>query len=227
MGDKNMELLDKFNIKTNNMHIYDTAFSHSSYCNEHDSLEDYQRLEFLGDKVLDLIMSDYLYNKFDYEEGKMTKIRSMYVCENALYEYALLLDFPEYVKVGKGEEANGGKHRKATLADMFESFLGAVYLDQGYKKAKEIVYEVVIPFIKEKPETFFMDYKSELQEMVQTTKKSVTYELVKEEGPSHDRTFTMNVIVDGIVLGTGTAKSKKEAEQKAAHHALEKQAKLN
>lgn len=222
-----MKLLDRFNIKTNNMHIYDTAFSHSSYCNEHNLTEDYQRLEFLGDKVLDLIMSDYLYNTTNYEEGKMTKIRSMYVCENALYEYALLLDFPKYVKVGKGEEANGGKHRKATLADMFESFLGAVYLDQGYKKAKEIVYEVVIPFIKEKPETFFMDYKSELQEMVQTTKKSVTYELVKEEGPSHDRTFTMNVIVDGIVLGTGTAKSKKEAEQKAAHHALEKQAKLN
>ena len=152
----------------------------------------------------------------------MTKIRSMYVCENALYEYALLLDFPEYVKVGKGEEASGGKHRKATLADMFESFLGAVYLDQGYRKAKEIVYEIVIPFIKEKPETFFMDYKSKLQEMVQTTKKSVTYELINEEGPAHDRTFTMNVIVDGIVLGTGIAKSKKEAEQEAAHHAMEK-----
>jgi len=217
-----MKLLDKFNIKTNNMHIYDTAFSHSSYCNEHNLKEDYQRLEFLGDKVLDLIMSDYLYNTTDYEEGKMTKIRSMYVCENALYEYAQLLNFPEYVKVGKGEEANGGKHRKATLADMFESFLGAVYLDQGYKKAKEIVYEVVIPFIKEKPETFFMDYKSKLQELVQTTKKSVTYELIKEEGPAHDRTFTINVIVEGIVLGTGVAKSKKEAEQEAAHHAMEK-----
>lgn len=217
-----MKLLDKFNIKTNNMHIYDTAFSHSSYCNEHNLKEDYQRLEFLGDKVLDLIMSDYLYNTTNYEEGKMTKIRSMYVCENALYEYAQLLDFPEYVKVGKGEEANGGKHRKATLADMFESFLGAVYLDQGYKKAREIVYEVVIPFIKEKSETFFMDYKSKLQELVQTTKKSVTYELIKEEGPAHDRTFTINVIVEGIVLGTGVAKSKKEAEQKAAHHAMEK-----
>lgn len=217
-----MKLLDKFNIKTNNMHIYDTAFSHSSYCNEHNLKEDYQRLEFLGDKVLDLIMSDYLYNTTDYEEGKMTKIRSMYVCENALYEYAQLLDFPEYVKVGKGEEANGGRHRKATLADMFESFLGAVYLDQGYKKAREIVYEVVIPFIKEKPETFFMDYKSKLQELVQTTKKSVTYELIKEEGPAHDRTFTINVIVEGIVLGTGVAKSKKEAEQEAAHHAMEK-----
>ena len=217
-----MKLLDRFNIKTDNMHIYDTAFSHSSYCNENNLTEDYQRLEFLGDKVLDLIMSDYLYNTTDYEEGKMTKIRSMYVCENALYEYALLLDFPEYVKVGKGEEASGGKHRKATLADMFESFLGAVYLDQGYRKAKEIVYEIVIPFIKEKPETFFMDYKSKLQEMVQTTKKSVTYELINEEGPAHDRTFTMNVIVDGIVLGTGIAKSKKEAEQETAHHAMEK-----
>ncbi len=217
-----MKLLDRFNIKTDNMHIYDTAFSHSSYCNENNLTEDYQRLEFLGDKVLDLIMSDYLYNTTDYEEGKMTKIRSMYVCENALYEYALLLDFPEYVKVGKGEEASGGKHRKATLADMFESFLGAVYLDQGYRKAREIVYEIVIPFIKEKPETFFMDYKSKLQEMVQTTKKSVTYELINEEGPAHDRTFTMNVIVDGIVLGTGVAKSKKEAEQEAAHHAMEK-----
>lgn len=222
-----MKLLEKFNIKTNNMHIYDTAFSHSSYCNEHGLKEDYQRLEFLGDKVLDLIMSDYLYNETNYEEGKMTKIRSMYVCENALYEYALLLDFPEYVKVGKGEEASGGRYRKATLADMFESFLGAVYLDQGYRKAREIVYDVVIPFIKEKPETFFMDYKSELQEKVQTTKKSVNYEVIKEEGPSHDRTFTVNVIVDGIVLATGVAKSKKEAEQEAAKHALNKQAKVS
>ena len=222
-----MELLDRFNIKTSNMHIYDTAFSHSSYCNEHNLTEDYQRLEFLGDKVLDLIMSDYLYNTTDYEEGKMTKIRAMYVCENALYEYAKLLDFPKYVKVGKGEEASGGRFRKATLADMFESFLGAVYLDQGYLKAKQIVYEIVIPFIKEKPETFFMDYKSELQEMVQTTKKSVDYEVVKEEGPSHDRTFTINAIVDGIVLGTGSTKSKKEAEQEAAKKALEKQAKIS
>lgn len=220
-----MKLLDKFDIKTDNMHIYDTAFSHSSYCNENNIEEDYQRLEFLGDKVLDLIMSDYLYHTTDFEEGKMSKIRSMYVCENALYEYAMLLDFPRYVKVGKGEEKSGGKYRKATLADMFESFLGAVYLDQGYKKAREIVYEVVIPFIEDKPETFFNDYKSNLQEMVQTTKDSVTYELVSEQGPAHDRLFTMNAVVDGIVLGTGTAKSKKEAEQIAAKHALEKQAK--
>ena len=221
-----MKLLDKYNIKTNNKEIYDTAFSHSSYCNENNIKEDYQRLEFLGDKVLDLIISDYLYHQTNFEEGKMTKIRSMYVCENALYEYALLLDFPEYVKVGKGEEQSGGKKRKAILADMFESFLGAVYLDQGYLKAKEIVYDVVIPFIQKTPEIFFMDYKSKLQELVQTDKKSVDYILVKEEGPSHDRTFTINVVVEGIVLGTGIAKTKKDAEQAAAKEALDKQAKI-
>lgn len=221
-----MKLLEKYNINTDNMEIYDTAFSHSSYCNENNIKEDYQRLEFLGDKVLDLIMSDYLYHQTSFEEGKMTKIRSMYVCENALYEYALLLDFPEYVKVGKGEEQSGGKKRKAILADMFESFLGAVYLDQGYLKAKEIVYDVVIPFIQKTPEIFFMDYKSKLQELVQTDKKSVDYILVKEEGPSHDRTFTINVVVEGIVLGTGIAKTKKDAEQAAAKEALDKQAKI-
>ena len=221
-----MKLLDKYNIKTNNKEIYDTAFSHSSYCNENNIKEDYQRLEFLGDKVLDLIISDYLYHQTNFEEGKMTKIRSMYVCENALYEYALLLDFPQYLKVGKGEEQSGGKKRKAILADMFESFLGAVYLDQGYLKAKEIVYDVVIPFIQKTPEIFFMDYKSKLQELVQTDKKSVDYILVKEEGPSHDRTFTINVVVAGIVLGTGIAKTKKDAEQAAAKEALDKQAKI-
>ncbi len=222
-----MKLLDKFNIKTDNMNIYDMAFSHSSYCNENNIKEDYQRLEFLGDKVLDLIMSDYLYNTTSYEEGKMTKIRSMYVCENALYEYSLLLNFKDYAKLGKGEEKNNTNHHKAIYADMFESFLGAVYLDQGYMKAKEIVYSVAIPFIEKTPEIFFMDYKSELQEMVQTTKKSVNYEVIKEEGPSHDRTFTINAVVDGIVLGTGKAKSKKDAEQEAAKSALDKQAKVS
>ena len=219
-----MELLDRFNIKSKNIHLYNVAFCHSSYSNEHNLNYDYQRLEFLGDKVLDLIMSDYLYNTTDLEEGKMSKIRSMYVCENALYEYALLLNFPKYVKVGKGEEQSGGKLRKAILADMFESFLGAVYLDQGFKKAREIVYDVIVPFIKDKDVTFFMDYKSKLQELVQTTKKSVLYVLKKETGPAHDRTFYVDVLVDNIVLGTGVAKSKKEAEQNAAKNALKKSA---
>ncbi len=221
-----MKLLDDFNIKTDNMEIYDIAFSHSSYCNEHNLPRDYQRLEFLGDKVLDLIMSDYLYNTTDYEEGKMTKIRSMYVCENALYEYANILNFKDYAKLGVGEEKNNVNNHKAIYADMFESFLGAVYQDQGYLKAKEIVYSVAIPFIEKTPEVFFMDYKSRLQELVQTDKKSIKYVLVNEQGPAHDRLFTTNVIVDNIVLGTGTAKSKKEAEQNAAKSALEKEANI-
>ncbi len=221
-----MKLLDDFNIKTDNMEIYDIAFSHSSYCNEHNLPRDYQRLEFLGDKVLDLIMSDYLYNTTDYEEGKMTKIRSMYVCENALYEYANILNFKDYAKLGVGEEKNNINNHKAIYADMFESFLGAVYQDQGYLKAKEIVYSVAIPFIEKTPEVFFMDYKSRLQELVQTDKKSIKYVLVNEQGPAHDRLFTTNVIVDNVVLGTGTAKSKKEAEQNAAKSALEKEANI-
>ena len=221
-----MKLLDRFNIKTSNMQIYDTAFSHSSYCNEHNLPRDYQRLEFLGDKVLDLIMSDYLYNTTDYEEGKMTKIRSMYVCENALYEYANILNFKDYAKLGIGEEKNNVNNHKAIYADMFESFLGAVYQDQGYLKAKEIVYSVAIPFIEKTPEVFFIDYKSRLQELVQTDKKSIKYVLVNEQGPAHDRLFTTNVIVDNVVLGTGTAKSKKEAEQNAAKSALEKEANI-
>ena len=221
-----MKLLDDFNIKTDNMEIYDIAFSHSSYCNEHNLPRDYQRLEFLGDKVLDLIMSDYLYNTTDYEEGKMTKIRSMYVCENDLYEYANILNFKDYAKLGVGEEKNNVNNHKAIYADMFESFLGAVYQDQGYLKAKEIVYSVAIPFIEKTPEVFFMDYKSRLQELVQTDKKSIKYVLVNEQGPAHDRLFTTNVIVDNVVLGTGTAKSKKEAEQNAAKSALEKEANI-
>ena len=221
-----MKLLDDFNIKTDNMEIYDIAFSHSSYCNEHNLPRDYQRLEFLGDKVLDLIMSDYLYNTTDYEEGKMTKIRSMYVCENALYEYANILNFKDYAKLGIGEEKNNVNNHKAIYADMFESFLGAVYQDKGYLKAKEIVYSVAIPFIEKTPEVFFMDYKSRLQELVQTDKKSIKYVLVNEQGPAHDRLFTTNVIVDNVVLGTGTAKSKKEAEQNAAKSALEKEANI-
>ena len=220
------ELFKRLNIEPKDMSLYKNAFSHSSYVNEHKAKNDYERLEFLGDAVLDLVVADYLYTHYKETEGEMTKVRASYVCENALYEYAMLLDFPKYVKIGKGEEKSGGRYRKATLADMFESFLGAVYLDQGYIKARQIVYEIVIPFIKDKPEIFFMDYKSKLQELVQTTKKSVHYELSKEEGPSHDRTFYVNVIVDGIILGSGSAKSKKEAEQHAAHDALKKQAKL-
>ncbi|MDD3048971.1 MAG: ribonuclease III [Bacilli bacterium] len=220
-----MELLEQFNIIPRNKELYEHAFLHSSYCNEHHLANNYERLEFLGDKVLDLVISEYLYRKKDFEEGQMTKVRAGYVCENALYEYALSLKFNEYVKVGKGEENSGGKFRKAILADTFESFMGAVYLDQGLNKVKEIINKVIIPILENESEVFFNDYKSMLQELVQLDKRTVEYELVSQTGPAHSKTFTVVVRVDGINYGTGVAKTKKEAEQEAAHDALNKQAK--
>jgi ribonuclease-3 len=159
------------------------------------------------------------------DEGQMTRMRASYVCENALYEYALSLEFNEYVKLGHGEAQNGGAFRKAILADVFEAFLGATYLDQGLEKVKEIINLSVIPLIEREDDYLFKDYKTMLQELVQIDKRTVVYELVKEVGPPHDKTFTVVVKVDGIVFGEGSAKSKKEAEQVAAFDALKKQAK--
>ena len=132
-----MELLKKFKIKPNDITLYETAFSHTSYSNEH-GVKSYERLEFLGDAVLELLMSEYLYQSNKYDEGEMTKIRAHYVCETANYEYSVKLGLNEYLKLGKGEEENGGKYRKAIVSDIFESFLGALYLDQGLDKATEL-----------------------------------------------------------------------------------------
>jgi ribonuclease III len=217
-----MKILKKFNIVPNNIELYEQAFSHSSYCNEHNLKDNYERLEFLGDAVLDVIISEYLYKKMHVEEGQMTKLRASYVCENALYEYALGLNFNEYIKLGKGEEISGGKFKKAILADTFEAFIGAVYIDQGLRKVRDIIYKVIIPKIENIATTFFVDYKSLLQELVQTNKNSVEYELAKQEGPPHNKVFTVEVKVGGIKFGTGKASSKKEAEQEAAKDALNK-----
>jgi ribonuclease-3 len=218
-------LLNKFRITPNDIKLYEMAFTHSSYAYEHTGTKDYERLEFLGDAVLELIISDYLYKTHDLGEGPMTRMRASYVCEDALYKYSLSLNFNEYVKLGHGEEQSGGAYRKTILADIFEAFLGATYLDQGLGKAKEIIYEVVIPKI-ENDDHFFKDYKTMLQELVQIDKRIVVYNLVKEVGPPHDREFTVVVKVDGIKYGEGTAKSKKQAEQEAALDALNKQAKI-
>jgi len=219
-----MEILKNYNIVPKNIEIFHEAFYHSSYANEHNLEHDYERLEFLGDTVLDLVVSDYLYKNTNIEEGDMTKIRSNYVCENALYEYAKSLNFSDYIKVGKGEEASGGKDRKTTLADAFEAFIGAIYIDQGYDKAKEFVEKIVIPHMKKEEDIFFKDYKSLFQELIQTENGTVHYELVSETGPAHDKEFVVHVMVDDIVLGKGVAKTKKEAEQIAAKDALSKRA---
>lgn len=216
-----MKLLNDLNIIPNNEELFIRAFSHTSYANEH-NCESYERLEYLGDAVLELVISEYLYKNTEYPEGEMTKLRSGYVCENANYEYAIELGLNDYLLLGHGEEENGGRTRKAIVADIFESFIGALFLDQGLDTAKRFIYKVVIPKIEDKTLDLFTDYKSVLQELVQTDKRSLVYEVIDESGPSHDKTFTIIVKIDDIVYGKGIAKSKKEAEQLAARDALKK-----
>ena len=216
------ELFKKIKITPKNEKLYLTAFSHSSYANEHKAKQDYERLEFLGDAVLDLVVADYLYSNKKETEGEMTKVRASYVCENALYEYSMSLGLNQYIRVGHGEEKEGGKFKKAIVADIFEALIGAIYLDLGYATARKTVLNIIVPYIEDPNITFFSDYKSALQEYVQTTQQSLQYELIKEEGPAHNKSFTVQVKIDDIIYGVKKTGSKKEAEQEAAKVALSK-----
>ncbi|MBQ7140308.1 MAG: ribonuclease III [Bacilli bacterium] len=219
-----MNFLKKFNIIPKNIEYYNIAFTHTSYSYENNLSYNYERLEFLGDAVLELVITDYLYNNMNALEGEMTKLRASYVCENALYEYAKEIELSTFIKVGHGEKMSGGQNKKTIMADVFEALIGAIYLDLGYVKAKHFIDSVVLPHIQNNENNDFLrDYKSELQELVQTNKKSVTYEVVGESGPAHNKTFEVIAMVEGIVFGKAKAKSKKEAEQMAAKVALEKQ----
>ena len=214
------ELFDRLNIKPKNLELYTTAFSHSSYVNKNHIKSDYERLEFLGDAVLELVASDYLYKTKTINEGEMTKLRASYVCENACYEYSKDLNLSKYIKVGHGEEIDGGRYKKVILADIFEALMGAIYLDLGFSTAKRVIDSIVIPYVEDPNILFFSDYKSALQEYVQTKQKSLEYEVVLEQGPAHNKLFTTVVKIDGIIYGKGSAGSKKEAEQEAARDAL-------
>ena len=214
------KLFTKLNIKPKNIELYKSAFSHSSYVNEHKIKHDYERLEFLGDAVLDLVLADYLFNNYKETEGEMTKVRASYVCENANYCYATDLGLQDYILLGNGEQKDG--YKKAIVADIFEALMGAIYVDLGYATARKTILNIVTPYIENPNITFFSDYKSTLQEYVQTNQKSLEYNLINEEGPAHDKRFTIEVRIDNIVYGTGIGPSKKEAEQIAAKKAIEK-----
>ena len=216
------ELFKKLNIKPKNIELYKQAFIHTSYAYENNLDYSYETLEFLGDAFLELVISDYLYRENKFQEGEMTKLRASYVCENALFEYATDLGFSELVMLGKGEINTGGSHKKAILADIFEAFIAAAYLDQGFEKTKEVALKIIIPYIENEDVLFFSDYKSELQEAVQDVQKELTYELINESGPAHNKHFEMAVKIDNIVYGTGEGHTKKEAEQEAAKSALKK-----
>lgn len=212
-----MKFLNDLGIEIDNKELLTTALTHSSYSNEMGG-ENYERLEFLGDSVLQLIMSEYFYKNHDLSEGDMSKTRASYVCENALYEYSKKINLIPYVKVGHGLDHT---ENETIIADVFEAVLAVIYLDKGFDVARDYVYKVIIPFVKEK-RVFLSDYKSHLQEMVQTEKKSLEYLLIEETGPAHDKRFKVNVLVDNIVFGTGIGRSKKEAEQNAAKDAIKK-----
>lgn len=195
------------------------ALTHTSYANEH-NCESYERLEYLGDAVLEIVCSEYLYFNTNEPEGEMSRLRSLYVCENALYEYSKEVKLKDYIRLGNGiEEAN-----KTIIADVFEATVAVIYLEQGISAVKRLFRNLIVPFIKNH-EDFLMDYKSLLQESVQTVKKSVTYNLISETGPAHKREFKVEVIIDDLVYGVGVGSSKKEAEQNAAKEAYMKRAK--
>lgn len=215
-----MKVFNKLDINPTNMNLYTTAVTHSSYTNENPSYPDYERLEFLGDAVLEIIISEYLYKERKLEEGVMTRMRASYVCEEACATYAKEIGLDKDIKIGSGEEVN-----QTILADVFEAFVAALYLDQGFEFTTKFVLDIIIPYIDNEVD-FLHDYKSTLQELVQTVKKSVVYEVVDEEGPAHNKTFTSIVKIDGITMGMGTGSSKKASEQEAAKDALSKQAKI-
>ncbi len=211
-----MKTLKKYGIDLSNSNLLSTALTHTSYANEH-NCESYERLEFLGDAVLELVSSDYIYKNHNYDEGLMSKNRSLYVCENALYEYAKDINLKDYIKVGNGiKEPN-----KTVIADVFEAVIAVIYLELGIDKVTLLFNNLIVPYIESNVD-FLMDYKSTLQELIQTEQRSIEYSLIKEGGPAHKKYFIVEVKIDGIVYGTGKGRNKKEAEQHAAKEAISK-----
>lgn len=197
------------------------ALTHSSYANEMkiNKCDDYERQEFLGDAVLELVSSDFLYKKYtDYSEGRLTKIRSSLVCEPALAFCAKQIGLEQYIRLGKGEEATGGRMRDSIISDVFEALIGAIYLDGGFEPARDFIINYVMDGCEDR--ILFYDSKSLLQEKVQASKKKLEYKLISETGPDHQKEFVIEAIINGVSVGTGSGNTKKAAEQQAAVNVL-------
>ena len=221
------ELEKKLNYTFRDPGLLGEALSHSSYATEHRSagLRSNERLEFLGDSVLGFVTAEFLFLQHpDLPEGDLTRIRAALVCEQSLYEVARKLDLGRYLKLGRGEEAGGGRERTSILADATEAVFAAVYLDGGIGAASTLIHRVLLDAEKEEVvEERRRDYKTALQELVQRQADQVlTYRMIGEEGPDHDKTFLAEVLLNGTQVGTGSGHSKKEAEQSAAKAALRK-----
>lgn len=197
------------------------ALTHSSYSNELkiNKYGNYERLEFLGDAVLELTTSQFFYLEYpDKKEGELTRIRSSMVCEPALAYCAREFSLQEYILLGKGEETTGGRERDSIISDVLEAVLGAIYLDGGFEDADRFVKKHILTDLENKQ--LFYDAKTILQEKMQKKGKSLSYELIGEKGPDHDKTFEVAVLIDGVLCSTGSGKSKKQAEQQAAYALL-------
>ena len=219
-------LQENLNYRFKNIELLVTALTHSSYANENKlkATDSNERLEFLGDSIINFIVSQYLFNKYpNYPEGELTKIRAKVVCESSLAFAARKIELGKYLLLGKGEEATGGRDRDSILADASEALVGAIYMDSDFETTNKLLlenFEADLVYAVARG-VLFIDYKTELQENLQKkTKSKIEYKVVKEVGPDHNKIFYIDVLVDNKVVGTGSGRNKKEAEQMAAKDAL-------
>ncbi|ENZ01760.1 ribonuclease III [Clostridium thermobutyricum] len=217
------EMEASLGVTFTNLSYLRVALTHSSFANQYKDSEYNERLEFLGDSVLQLSVTEYLYKNYkEKSEGELTKIRSLIVCENSLYEVAKSVNIGAYIRMSRGEELTGGRNRVSIQADAIEAVIAAIYLDKGFEYAREFIlnkfHDIIDKAINNK---IILDFKTKLQEHLQQNGEvNITYELVKFEGPPHRRKFYTRVLINKEVMGEGEGYSKKEAEQKSAKQAL-------
>lgn len=218
---KTFEGLIDYTFQNKNLLV--EALTHSSYANEGKKhLHNNERLEFLGDSVLSVIVAEHLFRNFKHiPEGELTRLRASLVCEQALFEFAQKISLGEYIFLGRGEENTGGRNRPSIVSDAFEAVIAAVFLDGGMDAAKKYVLSFIPEDLNPQEKAGFSDYKTVLQEIIQQNREEkVEYVLIAESGPDHDKTFEIEVRMNSNVIGTGSGKSKKQAEQNAAKEAL-------
>lgn len=223
MNESREELEEKIQYHFRDPQLLTVAVTHTSYANEHrkQRVHHNERLEFLGDAVLEVISSEYLFRKYpDKEEGELSKMRASMVCEPSLAKCARDLDLPDFLRLGKGEEQMGGRRKDSITSDATEAVIGAIYLDGGFDAAKKFVMNHILLDLN--AEDLFVDEKTRLQEIVQEKNQHVEYRLLSEEGPDHDKKFRSAAVVAGRVIGTGAGRTKKAAEQRAALEGIKK-----
>lgn len=230
MSKLNLKILEKkLNYTFKDIKLLKKALTHSSYVNENNmkSYESNERLEYLGDAVLGLVIGEYFYKNFPKDlEGSLTKMRAESVNEKVLFYISKKLSLGDAIEFGKGEIKNGGRTRESTSADALEALIGAIYLDSNFDNAKRIVLNLFQDFLEEDSYKLFnIDFKTKLQEEVQKFGKKAEYKLVREEGPDNDKTFYTELFLDEVLVGRGKGKTKKESQQEAARDAFERRGK--